>query len=258
MNPVVFADIVNQHIPEPQSSLLNGILFGLPINKYSPFYEKLQHVGLLHLVVLSGMNITILALIVGKITAGFGKKKSLLITMLTIIFFVIFVSPQAPIVRAAIMGLLTFTATLYGRRSSGLYLLFISAFFIALIWPQWLTQISFYLSFGATLGLLLFSPLIRTENYIISEIKTSLAAQVFTVPLIFLVFKQVSFIAPVSNLFVSWTIGPLMIFGFLLAILGKIHFLLGVIPGFICYGLLLYMTTVIEILDQIPFSFIQF
>jgi hypothetical protein len=49
-----------------------------------------------------------------------------------------------------------------------------------------------------------------------------------------------------------------MIFGLAAAILGKIHFILGLIPAYICYGLLTYMTFVIEILAKIPLGYFGF
>jgi DMSO/TMAO reductase YedYZ heme-binding membrane subunit len=56
----------------------------------------------------------------------------------------------------------------------------------------------------------------------------------------------------------AFIIAPLMFFGFLTAILGKIHFFLGVIPAVICYILLNYLVLVIEMMAKIPFAFVQF
>src|SRR3990167_273064 len=60
MNPTIFTSIINSYLPDPQAALLNGIIFGIPLRSSKIFYQQLQVVGLLHLVVLSGMNITIL------------------------------------------------------------------------------------------------------------------------------------------------------------------------------------------------------
>lgn len=257
MTPSVFTSIINSYLPEPHASLLNGILFGVNLKAGKVFYDQLKIVGLLHLVVLSGINITLLASITTGITQPFGKRISILITILTIFLFVLFVGAQAPIIRAAFMGILTLVAILYGRKNITLYSLFLSFIFIAVFWPQWLTTISLQLSYGATLGIILFAQT-SSKNELWREFKTSLAAQIFTVPIIFMYFKQISFVAPLSNILVAPLVGTLMIFGFLTAFLGKISFYFGLIPAYVCYGLLTYMIWVIETLSKLPFVFFSF
>ena len=257
ITPSIFTSIINSYLPEPHASLLNGIIFGMNLKTSKLFYEQLKIVGLLHLVVLSGINITMLGAIIANITGFLGKRVSILLTILTIILFILFVGPQAPIVRAGIMGMLTLVAVLYGRKNIGLYSLFLSLIIIAIVFPDWLASVSLYLSYGATLGIMLFGQ--SSSKYrIVKDLKISLAAQIFTVPIIFIYFKQVSFISPLSNILVAPVVPPLMIFGFLTAILGKINYYFGLPFSYICYGLLSYMVLVIEILSKIPFIFLKF
>lgn len=256
-SPEIFTSVINQYLPEPQSSLLNGIIFGVNLKTTKVFYEQLKMVGLLHLVVLSGTNITLLAAVITKVTEGFGKSISILITALTTIIFIIFVGPQAPVVRAGFMSILTLVAILYGRKNFVYYSLFLSLIFIAIFWPKWLTSLSLQLSYGATLGIVFFAPK-RKVGYVWGQLILSLSAQIFTAPLIFFRFKQLSLISPIVNVLVAWLILPLMIFGFLTAFLGKINFWFGLIPAYLCYGLLTYMVKVIEIFSKMPFGFFQF
>ncbi len=269
-----FTQVINSYLPEPQASLLNGVLFGVDLKTSKLFYEQLRTVGLLHLVVLSGMNITLLAAIVGNFTCFFSKTFSLLITILVVILFIWFVGPQAPIIRAGIMGILTFVGVILKRKTYPLFIIMLSLFFISIFWPQWLTSLSLKLSYGATLGLLFFGHVtppnikkIKSKKKILTEtlkfffwkeLKPSLAAQIFTVPLIFIHFKQISFISPISNLIVAPIITPLMIFGFFTAFLGKINYYLGLPFSFICYGLLTWIIFVIRILSKIPYAFLNF
>lgn len=266
MSPHIFTTVINGYLPEPQASLLNGIIFGVPLKSGHVFYNQLKAVGLLHIVVLSGMNITLLADFAIILTNSFSKTVSILTAVLTVIFFVIFVGPQAPIIRAAIMGLLTLAALSFGRKAQPLYSLFIACILIAIFKSTWLKTISFQLSVGATLGLIFFAR--RPEkkkkknneliNYLKSEFSTSLAAQIFTAPLIFIYFRQISLVSPLANILVAWTIAPLMILGFLTAILGKIAYPLGIIPAYLSFGVLKYFVWVIDILSKIPGGFINF
>lgn len=257
LTPSIFTNVINSYLPEPEASLLNGIIFGVNLKTTKEFYQQLKIVGLLHLVVLSGINITLLAAMVSSVTKYFSKVISTMITILTIILFVIFVGPQAPIIRAAFMGVLTHVAIITGRKNYTLYALFLSLIFVLIFWPLWLKTVSLQLSYGATLGIILFGQG-KNNNWIIKNLRLTLAAQVFTVPIIFLYFKQISLISPLANLLVVETIPPLMIFGFLTAILGKINYFLGYIPSLISYGILSYLVWIIETLAKIPYVFLQF
>lgn len=258
MNPSFFTSVINSYFPEPHASLLNGIIFGIPLKMTPDFNQKVKIVGLLHLVVLSGMNITMLAAIIGSLTKFLHKKISLFISIVCIVLFVLFVGVQAPVLRAAVMGILGLLAIIYGRKSTALYALFLSFVFFLIFWRESITTISFQLSFGATLGIILFGSARAGASTIWQELKPSLAAQLFTVPIIFASFHQISFIAPLSNLLTAFIIAPLMFFGFLTAILGKIHFVLGAVPAVICYILLHYLVTVVDVMAKIPYAFVQF
>ena len=156
ISPSVFTSVIDSYLPEPHASLLNGIIFGVNLKTTKEFYQQLKVVGLLHLVVLSGINITLLSSIISSSTKFLSKSLSTLITILLIISFVVFVGPQAPIIRATFMGLLTHVAIITGRKNFTLYALFLSLIFILIFWPEWLKTISLQLSYGATLGIILF------------------------------------------------------------------------------------------------------
>jgi competence protein ComEC len=254
----IFTSVINSYLPEPHASLLNGIIFGVNIKTTKEFYQQLKAVGLLHLVVLSGMNITIISSFVSSLTKFLSKKLSTLITILTIILFVFFVGFQAPIIRAAIMGLFTHVAIITGRKNYTIYALILSLIFILFFWPSWFKTISLQLSYGATLGIILFGQGKKSNNFIIDNLRLTMSAQIFTVPIIFFYFRQVSIITPLSNLLISETVPPLMIFGFLTAFLGKISYFLGYLPSLICYGFLSYLIYVVDMLAKIPFAFLSF
>lgn len=260
--PSVFTSVINGYLPEPHASLLNGILFGVSLNTTKDLYANLRVTGLLHIVVLSGMNITILASIIGLFTKVLPKFLSIGICLFCIVLFVLFVGAEPPIVRAGIMGILSLLAVVFGRKAVPLYLLFLSLVVTLLFSPDWITSISFQLSYAATFGIIVFaSQTNRSRNRVkqaaMNELRPSLSAQAFTAPLIFFYFRQISLVSPLANLLVAWAITPLMIFGFLTCVLGKINYFLGLIPSYISYGFLSYLLFVIDTLSRIPFASIS-
>lgn len=257
ISPELFTSVINKVLPEPHASLLGGILFGIPLYTRGELFTQLKAAGLLHIVVLSGFNISLLVAMVSHATLSFGRTISSMISILFIIIFIIFVGPEAPIIRAGIMAILTIVAYVYQRRAFALYNLFLATFLIALFKWDWITSVSYQLSFAATLGIILFG------NYggkkgIIKEIMPSLSAQIFTAPIIFIYFRQIALYAIVANVLVSWIIAPLMIVGFFTSIVGLFTIHVAQNISLFSYGMLSWILFVARIVSSIPYSLIQF
>ncbi len=260
-----FTSLINSYLPEPHASLLNGIVLGVDLQTTYTFKDQLKNVGLIHIVVLSGMNITLLsAVILQTVIPLFGRKTATLFTIVSIIAFVWFVGVEPPVVRAAIMGILSLIGLMFGRKTIALYTLFLTSVICLIIWPEWLTSISFQLSFGATLGIILFGNVMPEEqsshtflNYLFDELRVSLSAQLFTAPLIFFYFRQISFISPLANILVSWTIAPIMIFGIIAMVGGSINWQVGFAISWLCYGMIQYIVWIVELLAKVPFASVK-
>ena len=261
--------LVSSYYPEPHASLFNGMLLGNQLFVTNTFYNQLKQVGLIHIVVLSGMNITMLsAILLNTLVHVINRKWALLCTIVIIILFVLFVGAKPPIIRAAIMGIISLAAVLYGRKSMALYSLFLSAIIMLIINFEWLQSISFQLSFTATLGIVLFgsmeheedsvilTPLSggRIQTYFLEELRISLAAQVFTLPLIFWYFRQVSIVSPLANILVAWLIAPIMILGMITIAVGMVHWQAGFVVSWLVYPLLEFIIFVVETLSKMPYA----
>ncbi|MFZ5844938.1 MAG: ComEC/Rec2 family competence protein, partial [Patescibacteria group bacterium] len=149
--------VVNQLLPEPHAGLLNGILFGTKAMLSKELYQALVTTGTLHIVALSGMNITILINLVHLLFLGFiSRRLSSLLTMGVITGFVWFVGPSASVVRAAIMGGIGLLAVVFGRQTWAILSWLLAVSTMLLLNFSWLTDLSFQLSALATLGIILF------------------------------------------------------------------------------------------------------
>lgn len=235
--PTNFIDqSVKQLYPEPQASLLSGILVGTKASMPKDFYHSLQKTGTLHIIALSGTNITMLISFFDLLFKPLGKRKSSLFSIFAIIIFILFVGPSASVVRAGIMGSLNLIAILFGRRNLPLLSLVITALIMVILSPQIIIDIGFQLSFLATLGIMLFAGSSKTTSsfpkypkfpkfpnflkpffaFLKSELRLTLSAQAFTLPVILFNFHSLSLIAPLTNMLVGWTIPYLMAGGFLI------------------------------------------
>jgi len=104
--------------PEPEASLLAGILLGEDKNIPAEVKLAFTNTGTSHIIAISGFNIAIIAAIfVMLFSRVLGKKWGSLLAILGIIFYTLLVGASASVVRAAIMGVLSVIGALFGRRS---------------------------------------------------------------------------------------------------------------------------------------------
>ncbi len=270
-----FIPVINSLLPEPQASLLGGILFGVKATMPKDLYNALVATGTLHIIALSGMNISILANLIVRMTSFLGKKASSIVTICLIIIFTLFVGASPSIVRAAIMGSVSLLATCFGRLSWGLLSLFLAAGIMLLFNYILIKDLSFQLSFLATFGIITCSPTGELANrkierqrskspskqllYVVRQnFRLTFSAQLFTLPVILINFHRISLISPITNLMVEWAVQPIMVLGFIVAILGWIWQPLGIIPAWIVWIPLTYFIKIVELLSKVPGASVSF
>ncbi len=256
-----FTSVINHILPEPHAGLLSGILFGSKATLAKDFLDALTKTGTLHIIALSGMNISILAdLSIMTFLRVTSRRVASLATVLIIIGFVWFVGPSASVVRAAIMGSLTLLAVLAGRPAWSIFSFFLTVGIMLFVKPSWIGDLSFQLSALATLGIILFggkhvaAPKNGIQNFIEDSLRVTLSAQVFTIPLILFVFRRISLVSPLTNMLIGWVIAPVTAIGMALAILGWIWLPLGVVFGWVSWVLLEYLIVMVEWTATLPFS----
>jgi len=152
-------EVLQQNFPSPESDLLSGILLGDESGLSPQLKSAYQLTGTAHIIAISGFNIAILAgLITSLLNRALGTKWGTLAAILTIGVYTILVGADAAVVRAAIMGIAGAMGTLIGRRQNGLNTLGLAAFVMCIFNPNMPWDISFQLSFFATLGLVIYAP----------------------------------------------------------------------------------------------------
>lgn len=258
---VTFTSVINQILPEPHAGLLAGILFGTKATLSKDFLDALTSTGTLHIIALSGMNISILAGISTTILLRVVSRRiASLLTILIIIGFVWFVGVSPSVVRAAIMGSLTLLSIILGRQTWSLFIYSLTIAGMLLIHPGWIGDLSFRLSALATLGIILFGGkhVSVSKNivppFVEDSLRVTLAAQVFTIPLILFVFRRISLVSPLTNILIGWVIAPVTGLGMALAILGWIWLPLGYVFGWVTWLFLEYLILMVQWTAKLPFS----
>jgi competence protein ComEC len=253
---------IESQLPEPQASLLVGILLGSRTSMPDEVQEAFSRSGTTHILAISGWNISIVAAFLSA--AGrhlLGQRYSLGLVLAGIVLYTLFVGGGAAVLRAAVMGILYVLAQHVGRPGDGITILMASAWAMTLWSPGLLWDIGFQLSLSATIGMLLFVPIwteawARWPAFITESMAATLASQLVTWPLMAFYFRQFSLIVPLSNLLACPTLTPLML-------VGTLSLFLGAVPGlgFLLRGttwlLASYMLTVVGWAGRIPWASID-
>lgn len=208
----------------PYNGFIFGILFG------GNYLQKdisalFSDAGISHITAISGYNISIIITIITILSRkiNINRKYSFYIIIFVLVFFAIITGGNASVVRAVIMGICSQIATQFGRISSNLNTLFFVGFIMVLINPMILIyDVGFQLSFCATLGILIFNPILdkiipKKINFL--EIRdnfiTTISASVATFPIIYLNFGKITLTGIAVNIFILFFLPYLMLFSIL-------------------------------------------
>lgn len=256
---------IGELLPAREATLVVGTVLGIDTIG-ADFREELIKTGTIHVVVVSGQNLMIICGMIFALSKFIGRRKSMIFSAVAVFSYAFLTGFEPPVVRASIMVLASTAALFLGRESSVIWSLAIAAVGIILVWPQALFEISFQLTFAATLGIVTLGRLMTsfagsstgaTRRYkfirLFFEIAAiPLSAFVFTAPLIMFYFSRVSLISPVVNILVSEAVMPIMVFGFLIAFATLIFMPLAQVLAYFAYVPALYFSEVVRLFSNIP------
>jgi competence protein ComEC len=261
--------------PEPEASLLAGILLGVETGISDPVRQAFDRTGTTHVIAISGFNISIIAaLFLAVFGRWLGARRGALAAGAGIALYTLLVGADAAVVRAAVMGGLSLAAQRLGRQTLGYASLGAAASGMTLVDPHLLWDVSFQLSFAATFGLLLYGDrfqagfvnLVRRRGHVTEDTAEAwagpvseyflltLAAQLTTLPLILYHFSRLSLIAPLANLVILPVQPALMILGGLATGLGAVWPPLGDLAAAVAWPFPAFTIRVVEFFAGLPLA----
>lgn len=251
---------ISENIPEPEASLAGGITLGTKQSLGDELLQKFRETGVAHIVVLSGYNIAVVAGIISRLVIFMPFTLRLAMSALGIVLFSMMVGGGATVVRATIMALIIILARVLGRDVEALRALVLAGALMIFQNPMiLLSDISFQLSFSATLALVTLVPVIEKyavfiSNKILREIIiTTFATQIFILPLILYHMGSVSLIGLIANIFIL----PIVPLAMLAVALVATFAWLPVLSNaffFCAYFLLAYIFLAVDFFAQVPFT----
>lgn len=260
-------------LPDPEASLLSGILLGVESRIPQAVQHAFQDTGTSHIIAISGYNFAIVAAL---LTALFGRLlgrwRGMAAAFVGIAVYAALAGAGAGVVRAAVMGVIGVFGAQIGRRQVGVNSLVVTAGVMAVYDPWVLWDLSFQLSFAATMGLILYATPLQARFTAwatgrfgaawadrlaapVSEfVLITMAAQVTTLPLMLYRFQRLSLSSLLVNPLVLPAQAPVMLFGGLAALLGIVWPWGGQLAAWAVWPFLAYTIRVIEWFAALPLS----
>jgi competence protein ComEC len=210
--------VVEQIFPPPESDLMAGILLGVASGIPADLQQAFKNSGTAHIIAISGYNISILSAVFYYVfTRLLGRWRGAAATAISIALYTLLVGAGASVLQAAIMAWIGLLGEQIGRRQAGANSLVFTGAIMCLVTPTFPLNISFQLTFMATLGLVLYAtplqaafqklaarflPQTRVDRLagpVGDYFLMTLAAQITTLPVMAYQFRSLSLVALIAN-----------------------------------------------------------
>lgn len=250
---VWFSQQLSAIFPARWHEILSGIILWQKNNLDAELKEDLKASGLMHIMVVSGSNVMMLIIFLSLFVRAIIPWIRIAIIIVVIGGFVILVGGDTPVWRAALMGVIGYSVSLWWYRFSPLLLPLIVATILALLNPISLAyDIGLQLSFLSVICIISFGrQLTRFFSFFGSffdeAMSLTVAATIGTFPITLFYFGSFSLVSPLANLLAAPAIPLLMYGGIATLVASAFSSSLAYILGYIPWFAVTYLSEVISV-----------
>jgi len=260
--------IVAFGLPEPESALLQSILFNNRSGLTPELMTAFSQTGVTHIIAISGSHLSFIAAVVMVLLlqAGLNRRQAMLLSLAVVIGYIVLVGAPASALRAGIMAALAVAAFYAGRLHRAANVLVLSVAVLVAANPFILRDdIGFQLSAAAVASIIYLYPII--ENWLEKlrvpprfglrgAFSLTVGAQIFTAPIVMYNFHQLSLIAPAANVLAFIAVMPIMVLGIAGVLAGALFSGIAWIFLAPAYVFLKYFIWISYTLARVPLAFI--
>jgi competence protein ComEC len=218
-------------VTQDSAGLVGGLAIGERGLISEALAENMKELSLTHLVAVSGANLAIIAAAVFLTASllGFGRSWRFALSYIAIACYIVLVGPESSVLRAGAMAAFVLAGWWLGRKVHPLIPLSWAVLLLLLIDPGLAVDIGFALSAFATLGLLLLAGRLhewlepRIGTWLSIGVSASIAAQLFTLPVLLILQPSIPLYSVLANLAVELVVAPVTVLG-ILAVLASAVF----------------------------------
>ncbi|MDR3557959.1 MAG: ComEC/Rec2 family competence protein, partial [Candidatus Pacebacteria bacterium] len=256
-----FDAALSKAVPTPESTVLGGIILG---ERYG-FSESLRQIfmdtGTIHIVTIGGYHVTLVAKWIMAIFGFLPRFAGIGAGVAGIFLYVIATGGAQTSIRAGIMATLALIAGATRRRYDVGRALILAATVMIIINPFVLAyDVSFELSFIATIAIIFLSPLIMPYfewipwKWLRDIVAITSSMYVFALPFVLYRIGNLSLVSLPANILIVPLMPLSMIAGFVTGFAGMVAPAFAILPGKIAYALLYFQISSVGTLARLPFA----
>lgn len=273
-------NIIESYLSDENRAIMKALLLGEKQDIDKDLLEEFKHVGVVHVLAISGLHVGFIMLFVFAFLSFFRlnfKTKSIVL-ILFLFLYVVIIDFKAPVVRASLMASLFLLGKIGERKVSIFNIVFAAAFIILLFEPRELFNPGFQFSFAAVVSIIYGYPKLDemlplkkiiyehfSTNWFLSGILkylwmpflVSLAAVMGTMPLTLYYYGILPVFALFANIIVIPLIGIIVLMGLFLLITGFLSIFISQGLGNIINHLFQLLKFIILNFNDLPYSHIE-
>lgn len=220
-------DTINGTLTDEEGNLLLAILLGNKDKLSEDIQESFKTSNLSHMLAVSGAHVSYIVLGLTYVLQNsiIGKKNGKIVCIIFLLFFMAITNFTPSVTRACIMAILTLFSGIIYRKSDVYTNISVAALITLIFNPYSLLDLGFQLSYGGTIGIIIFIKRIQEKksnskviNYIKQMALVSVYANIIIIPIMMYHFNTVSLTFIISNIMASPILGIIVITGFLFII----------------------------------------
>lgn len=232
------------NLKKEEKAMLKGMILGKKDDMEEKTIENFNKSNISYILAVSGMHVSYIILfsefIFKKIS---GKHYSKLMSSITILIYMSIVNFTPSIVRAGVTGIIMVMSNFVYRKNDTFEALSIALLIILVQNPFAIKDIGLQLSFGATIGIVIFQEQLKKiyeiwvekinrrvirkgkRNFVIDVLNSKIAkifidsiiltisASILVVPILILSFNMLPFFSLIISIIAGFIVGPIMILG---------------------------------------------
>lgn len=245
-----------RYLYKDKSDFINSLILGQKESLSKDENDMFSKTGTSHVISISGLHTGILCTIIAIIIKEINKFYKLVILTIIMVLYSIMVGFSPSISRSIVFVVIMYLAIFLEEKRDGICTLSLIGIFLIVNNPYIIYNISFQLSFLATLSIIYFYKIIN--SYLkISIVSISLSANILTWPIIYYVFKGIPVLFILGNMIIVPVIGIIMNLSIISVILFRFSILISKILVYLSKSIIIMVYYLLDKLAENELAYIE-